>query len=146
MISLRDIVEVRENPVYLPSRSRHSEPKEKTKPHFELYFAPLDLLPNTRQQQPLKITARLPLYPFREVLAVLMRVRSAHVVHGTAVPVEPDDARCEELLARPRARHARLDECRRVHVLVDGVAELEKEGVLHVAREFLHCVSVTGLV
>lgn len=97
---------------------------------------PLNLLPDTRQQEPLEIPARLPLDPLRQV-PVLLRVRPTHVIHRVPVPVVSHDPRREQLVARARTRHGGLQEVRRVHILVHRVAELVKEGIFHVAGEFL---------
>jgi hypothetical protein len=50
---------------------------------------------------------------------------------------ETDNTADEEVILGAGASHRILQERGLMHVLVDGVAELEEKGILHVAREFL---------
>lgn len=120
----------------------------------------LNLLPNTRQQQPLIITARLPSDPARQIAVVALLIRSADVGHVVAVPVwksssvstwlHPDIAKYprvrltvadhpadKQVVLGTRAGHGRLEQRGVVHVLVDGGAELEEQRILHMARKLL---------
>jgi hypothetical protein len=57
---------------------------------------------------------------------------------------ESDSTGDQEIILGPRAGHRIFQERGLVHVLVDGVAELEEQRVLHVAREFLWSSLLAG--
>lgn len=58
----------------------------------------------------------------------------------TRIHTEADDTANQEVILGARTSHGIFEERGLVHVLVDGVAELEKERVFHVARELLEAL------
>lgn len=95
------------------------------------------LLANTGNHKTLVVARRLALDATGQAAAEALLVSTLDVGQFVAVPVVSDNTADEQLVLGTRASHGVLEELGGVHILVDGVSELEEERVLHVSREFL---------
>lgn len=68
---------------------------------------------------------------------VALLIGTLDVFQVLAIPVSADDTADQKMVFGARACHGILEERCLVHVLVYGMAELEEQSILHVAREFL---------